>query len=108
MNRLIVVTGLSMFLFFSHAIISYAHELGPQDIQTLKESADRLKLTDPNLSNELNKYADREATGTEEADENEQHNIELLNHASKALHHWPELTDRLKKIADKEAQEEKK
>ena len=99
-----MVAGLSMMLFFNHAIISYAHELGQQDIQTLKEAADRLKLTDPNLSDELNKYADREAAGEQRAEENKQYNIEVLNHAAKALHHWPELVDGLKNIADKEAQ----
>ena len=105
MRKLLMAAGLSIALLFSHALVSYAHELSQQDIQTIKESAGRLKLTDPNLSDELNKYAERESAGKEEAEENRQHNIELLNHAAKALHHWPELVDGLKKITDKEAQE---
>lgn len=96
------------FMFLGYASVAYAHEHNPQDIQTLRDAAAAMKLTDPNLSDQLNKYADREATGKEEAGESRGQNIDLLNHAAKVLHHWPDLSGRLKKIAEKEFQEQKK
>ena len=99
-------------LFFGLAAVSFADGHSPQEIQTLKEAASALKVSHPDLSDELNEYADKEAgekgeaEEKEEAEENEQGNIKLLSDAAAALQSSnPQLADALKKYADKEAQE---
>ncbi len=70
-----VVTGLvfSLFLVFAHAGLSFAEheEHSTDDIKTLKDAAAALKASNPDLSEKLNKYADREANEKEEAEEYE-------------------------------------
>ena len=109
------VVGLlfSALLVFGQPAVSYAEEHGKQDIQALEDAATALKATNPGLSDQLDKYADKEAgekgeAEEEEAEENEQGNIKLLNDAVSALEPSnPQLAGSLKKYADKEAQEGK-
>lgn len=101
-------------LVWGHAAISLAAEHSPSEIETLKNAATALKASNPDLSDKLNQYADKEAIekgGTqerEEAEENEGASIKLLNDAAAALQPSnPQLADGLKKYADQESQEEK-
>ena len=99
----IVKVGLlfSGLLFFAFAAISFADEHSPQEIQKLKDAASALKTSNPDLSDRLSKYADKEA-----AEEDERENVGLLNSAASALQQSnPNLADTLKKYAEKEAQE---
>lgn len=102
----------SSLLFFGLAAVSFANGHSPQDIQTLKDAASTLKVSNPDLSDQLSKYANKETDEKGEAEENEetegdgQGNIKLLNDAASALKQSnPQLADALKKYADKEAQE---
>ena len=69
-----VVFLLALFVF-SNLKLSYAHEEGEHtkgDIQMLRDAATALKATNPDLSDKLSKYADREAKEVaEEEEENE-------------------------------------
>ncbi len=68
---LMAVIFLSAMFVFSHGL-SYAHEEhSDADIQMLRDSATALKVTNPDLSEKLSKYADREAK--EESEEAEEH-----------------------------------
>ncbi len=107
LKMLIAAILFSTLLSMNHPAASFAGEYSQEEIQTLKDAAAKLELTNPDLSDQLNKYADRKENGKEGAEENNQHNIKLLNHAAKALHHWPELVDGLKKIEEKEVQGKK-
>ena len=65
---------LSALLVFSPstAVLAYEEEHSQSDIQMLRDAASALKATNPDLSEKLTKYADREAEeGTEEEEENE-------------------------------------
>ncbi len=64
---------LSAMFVFSHQGFSYAHEEehSKGDIQMLRDAAAALKITNPDLSEKLSKYADREAK--EESEEAEEH-----------------------------------
>ena len=110
----ILMAGLlfSSLIFFGRAGVSFADGHSPQEIQMLKEAASALKASHPDLSDELNEYADKEAgekgeaEENEEAEESEEGNIKLLYDAASALQSSnPQLADALKKYADKEAQE---
>ena len=114
LKMLVIGLLFSTLSVFSHAAVSYADEHSKQDIQTLKDAATTLKATNPDLSDKLSKYADKEAgekgeaEEKEEGEENEQGNIKLLNDAASALQASnPQLANSLKQYADKEAQEEK-
>ena len=65
---------LSALLVFSHSttVFAYEEEHGQGDIQMLRDAASALKATNPELSEKLTQYADREAKETaEEEEENE-------------------------------------
>lgn len=71
---LVAVVFLSTMFVFSNSGLSYAHEEGEHskgDIQMLRDSAAALKATNPDLSEKLSKYADRETK--EESEEAEEH-----------------------------------
>ena len=74
LNVLMAGIVLSAMLVFSHSAAVFAHEEehSQGDIQMLRDAAVALKATNPDLSEKLTKYADREAEeGTEEEEENE-------------------------------------
>ena len=57
---------LSAMFAFSHLGLSYAQEEhSEEDIQMLWDAAMALKVTNPDLSEKLSEYADREAEETE-------------------------------------------
>ena len=65
---------LSALLVFSPstAVFAYEEEHSQSDIQMLRDAASALKATNPDLSEKLTQYADREAKETaEEEEENE-------------------------------------
>ncbi len=70
---LMAVIFLSAMFVFTHPGFSYAHEEehSKGDIQMLRDSAMALKATNPDLSEKLSKYADKEAEESEEAEEHE-------------------------------------
>ena len=63
----------SLALVFAHAGMSFAEEAehSQGDIQMLREAATALKASNPELSEKLSKYADRETNEREEAEEYE-------------------------------------
>ena len=71
----ILMTGvvLSTMLLFSPstAVFAYEAEHSQGDIQMLRDAASALKATNPDLSEKLGRYADREAK--EVAEEEEEH-----------------------------------
>ncbi len=99
--------------FFGFAGVSLADEHGKTEIQNLKDAATALKTTNPNLSAQLSKYADKEVGEKEgmeekEGEENEAANVKLLQDSATALTTSnPALADALTKYAKKEAWEEK-
>ena len=74
LSVLIVGVVLSTMLVFSHSTASFAHEgeHSQGDIQMLRDAASALKATNPDLSEKLTKYADREAKEVAE-EEDEEH-----------------------------------
>ena len=111
---ILVAALFASLVFFGLAAVSFADEHSPQDIQTLKDAASALKASNPDLSDQLSRYADKEAgekgeaEEKEEAEENTQGNTKLLNDSAAALQPSnPQLADALKKYADQEAQEGK-
>ena len=75
LSVLIAGVVLSTMLVFSHATTCFAHEgeHSQGDIQMLRDAASALKATNPDLSEKLTKYADREAkeVAEEEEEDNE-------------------------------------
>lgn len=76
---LMAVIFLSAMFVFSHPGFSYAdeEEHSKGDIQMLRDSAAALKATNPDLSDRLSKYANREENeakeGAQESEEAEEH-----------------------------------
>ena len=114
LRTLIAGIFFSMLLMFSHASASFAEEMEHKaaDVQSLRDGATALKAVNPELSEKLSEYADKEANEKEEAEEeeemeeDEEGNIKLLNDSAAALQASnPQLADSLKKYADKEAAE---
>jgi hypothetical protein len=68
-----LATGLvfSLFLVLAHAGVSLAEEHSSADIQMLRDASAALKASNPDLSEKLGKYADREAKEMEEDEEYE-------------------------------------
>ena len=100
-------------IFFGLAAVSFADGHSQQDIQTLKDAAAALRVSNPGLGSELGEYADKEAgenkeaEGKEENEEDERGGVKLLNEAASVLQQSnPSLAEALKKYAGKEAQEE--
>ena len=60
---------LAAFLVFSKAPVSWADGHSPAEIQMLKDAAAALKATNPDLSEKLSKFAEKEAKETDEDDE---------------------------------------
>ena len=120
LRALIAGVFFSMLLMFSHASASFAEEMEHKsaDVQSLRDGAAALKAANPELSEKLSKYAEKEANEKEEAEEkeemeeHEEGNIKLLNDSAAALQASnPQLSEALKKYADnesKEGKEEKK
>ena len=116
LRTLIAGVFFSMLLMFSHANVSSAeeNEHSKADIQSLRDGAAALKAVNPELSEKLGKYADKEANEKKEAEEKEEmeeHNegsIKLLNDSAAALQvSNPKLSESLKKYAEHEAEEGK-
>ena len=68
---LVAAIFLSAMFAFSPISLSYAHEEehSKEDIQMLRDAATALKATNPDLSEKLSKYADKEAEESEEAED---------------------------------------
>ncbi len=73
LSALLIGLTLTGTLVFSHASTSFAEEAehGPADIQVIKDAAAALKVSNPELSEKLTKYADREEKEMKEEEENE-------------------------------------
>ena len=105
-NLIVAVLFLTTALFGS-AAVSFADEHSPAEIRTLKGAATALQASNPDLADQLSKYADKEAGEKEEAEENETASIKLLQDSAAALKPSnPQLADTLTKYAGKEAEEE--
>ena len=65
---------LSAMLIFPHstAVFAYEEEHSQGDIQMLRDAASALKATNPDLSEKLSQYADREAKETAEEEEEDE------------------------------------
>ena len=65
---------LSAMLVFSHstAVFAYEEEHSQGDIQMLRDAASALKATNPDLSEKLSQYADREAKEVAEEEDDEE------------------------------------
>jgi hypothetical protein len=116
LRMLIAGVFFSMLLVFAHANTSFAeeNEHSKADIQSLRDGAAALKAINPDLSEKLGKYADKEANEKgeseekEEMEEHEEGNIKLLNDSAAALQASnPQIAESLKKYAEHEAEEEK-
>ena len=111
-----LITGalLSTMVLFGSAAVSFADGHSPAEIQTLKDAATALQVSNPDLASQLSRYADKEtgekeeAEEEEEAEENGAANIKLLQDSAAALKSSnPALADALTKYADRETDEEK-
>ncbi|GEM_PF-2306206 len=102
-------------VFLGGSAVSFADEHSKEEIQSLQDAAAALKISNPDLSDQLGKYADKEggekgeAEEKEEGGENQEKNMKLLQDSAKALEASnPQLAGTLTKYADKEAEEGKK
>lgn len=101
-------------VFLGGSAVSFADEHGKEEIQSLQDAAAALKISNPDLSDRLGKYADKEAGEKGEAEEkgeggeNREANMKLLQDSAKALEASnPQLAGALTKYAAKEAEEAK-
>lgn len=87
-------------------------EHSKKEIKLLKDSAAALSSSNPDLSNQLTKYASKEAgekeeTESEQAETSDKQDLKMLRDAASALKEsHPDLSKGLRKYASKEEREE--
>lgn len=110
MKRTAIVVLAALSLMPGWQARAAGREHRKKDIQTLNESVDALKKSNPALAERLKQYASREANERVETAgvsvESDKQDIELLRECASELKvKHPVLSRRLNKFADKEAKE---